>query len=442
MLSQHLLIVQFTKSIAAHLRHTLGASQYLRDVLWQGSGNAAAQVLGIAVMPVLTRLYAPSDFAALNLFSQLVAALAIFLTLRFEYLVMLPADQKESDRVLWLTFRLGAVHIIWLTPLLAVLPGHWPWLQSQGDIANWLWLAPVSAWALSLSVGFQQAVQRKGDFRASATSDFFGRCVYVVCTLLGAMALPSIAGLMISTLANASGKLAWLLRVGGTQARSIWQCSDASIANSVRRMAWSTSASNLIALVSGLAPMIFIADKYGSNALGQYGLVMSTLYLPVTLLGQAIGQVYYQRACQLHREGNAFNTLLIATTLNLSKVGIPLYALVAAIAPFAYPFVFGADWTVAGEMARWLCIAAAAGFISTPFDRTSIVVNAWWYLMCWHSIRAIATCFVLLGVTHFDVGLQGCVAALSIQVTLIYLADYLASYWFAHRGDINETAKC
>lgn len=425
--------MQLTESIAASVRRTLGASQYLRDVLWQASGNTAAQLMGIAIMPVLTRLYAPSDFAALNLFTQLVAGLAILLTLRFEYLVMLPADQRESDRVLVLTFLLGAVHVVWLTPLLAVLPSHWPWLQRQGTIVDWLWLAPVSAWALSLAVGLQQAVQRRGDFRNSATSEFFGRCAYLVCTLLGALVLPSIVGFMVSILANASGKLAWLLRVGGIHARSMWQSNGTSIAKSIRRMAWSTSASNLIALASGIAPMIFIADRYGASALGQYGLVVSTLYLPATLLGQAIGQAYYQRACHLHREGSAFNTLLVETSRNLVKVGLPLYAVIALIAPLAYPFVFGADWDVAGEMARWLCISAAAAFISTPLDRTSIVVNAWWYLMCWHSIRALVTCFVLLGVAHFDIGLLGCVAALSMQVTLMYLADYLASYWFAYR---------
>ena len=137
--------MQLTEYIAASVRRTLGASQYLRDVLWQASGNTAAQLMGIAIMPVLTRLYAPSDFAALNLFSQLVAGLAIVLTLRFEYLVMLPADQHESDCVLRLTFLLGAVHVVWLTPLFAVLPNHWPWLQRQGAIVDWLWLAPVSA---------------------------------------------------------------------------------------------------------------------------------------------------------------------------------------------------------------------------------------------------------------------------------------------------------
>ena len=384
-------------------------------------------------MPVLTRLYAPSDFAVFNLFTQLIAGLAILLTIRFEYLVMLPSEQNESDRVLVLTFRLGAMHVIWLTPVLALLPNNWPWLETKGTIGDWLWLAPISAWALSLAVGLQQAVQRTGDFRTSATAEFFGRCAYVACTLFGSFALPSIIGLMTCNLANAIGKLVWLLRARGLLPLPVWR-DKTPISKHIYRMALSTAASNLISLVSGIAPMIFIADRYGTNALGQYGLVVTTLYLPTTLIGQAIGQVYYQRACGMHGEGLVFSTLLVETSRNLVKVGIPLYALIALIAPFLYPVIFGTDWGGAGEMARILCIAAAVGFITTPLDRTSIVVHAWWYLICWHSLRALSTCFVLFGVAHFGVGLQGCVAALSIQVALLYLADYLASYRFAQRG--------
>jgi len=413
------------------VRRKLGASHYLRDVLLQASGNSAAQLLGIVAMPLLTRLYAPSDFAAFNLFTQLVAGLAILLTLRFEYLVMLPAEKSEADDVLRLTIFMGAIHVLWLTPLLWILPGQWAWLRSQGAIAHWLWLAPISAYAVSLAVGFQQAVQRGGDFRASALAEFVGRSAYVACAMVGSLALPNIVGLMASTLANGVAKLFWLMRAGSDCARMWLQLSSAPIAMSIRRMAVSTSVSNLISLFSGIAPMIFIADRYGANALGQYGLVVSTLYLPSVLLGQAIGQVYYQRACRLHGDGLAFAHLLIATSRNLAKLGLPLYALIALISPLVYPLVFGAEWVSAGELARWLCIAALAGFLSTPMDKTSIIVGAWWYLSAWHALRAALTAACLIGATIYNLPMQTFILLLALQNALAYGIDWAASFAFA-----------
>ncbi|PUE47649.1 hypothetical protein B9Z49_09755 [Limnohabitans sp. 2KL-51] len=384
-------------------------------------------------MPLLTRLYSPSDFAALNLFTQFVAGLAILITLRFEYLVMLPADQNESHRVLGLVFRLGAIHVFFLTPLLVVLPGYWPWLQAQGSMVGWLWLAPVTAWVLSLAVGLQQVVQRKGNFRTSATAEFIGRCAYVACTLGGALALPNIIGLILATLVNASGKIIWLVQDIQTLSPGFWKFKEQPISNAIKKMAFSTSASNLISLITGFAPLIYIADRYGTGALGQYGLVISTLYLPSTLIGQAIGQVYYQRACQLHNDGKNFKSLLVNTALNLSKIGIPLYACISVISPFAYPLIFGESWLIAGELAPWLCIAAATSFITTPLDRTSIIVNAWWYTISWHLIRALSTCALLLWMSSNSTGIQGFVAALAVLSAAMYSIDYFASYLFAKK---------
>ncbi len=422
------------KIIFESIRRRLSGSSYLRDVLWQASGNTAAQVLGIAAMPALTRLYEPSDFAALNIFSQVVAGLAILMTLRFEYLVMQPADQTESDRVLRLTCLLGALNVVWLTPLLSVLPSYWSWLQRQGEIADWLWLAPISALALSLAVGLQQAVQRRGDFKTSAVSEFCGRCAYVASALLGALALSNIAGLMLSSLANAGGKLAWLFNAGRDLPQAVWRPGRIPVSRSVCQMAWSTSASSLISLVSGFAPMIFIADRYGANALGQYGLVIATLYLPGALLGQAIGQVYFQRACRLHGAGLGFTSIVIETSGNLAKVGVPLYTLIAIVSPIAYPLVFGAQWASAGEIARWLCLASLAAFISTPLDRTSIVTSVWWYLSAWHIMRAVMTVTTLVISVKLALSFEAFILLLSIQNAGAYCIDWGASYMFSVRA--------
>ena len=43
---------------------------YWRDIRWQASGNALAQLVGIPGMPLLTRLYMPADFATQSLFAQ------------------------------------------------------------------------------------------------------------------------------------------------------------------------------------------------------------------------------------------------------------------------------------------------------------------------------------------------------------------------------------
>ena len=400
-------------------------------MLLQASGNTAAQALGIAAMPLLTRLYAPSDFAALNLFSQAVAMLTIMLTARFEYLVMLPKDDAAARAVFRLVVATGgSMAAVW-TALLVWMPWGSGWLATQGALGDWLWLAPVSAWAVSVSVALQQRVQRAGDFRSTASSEFASRCAYVATCLLGALALPNVIGLMAATFAAAAAKAQWLLsrlRRSHAPAESV-----TGVPRGLMRLAAGTSVSAAITIATGMVTMVFIADVYGSNSLGQYGLVASTLYLPTTLLGQAIGQVYYQRASALHANGQPFVPTLVATSRKLAVVSAVLFSAVAFASPWAYPFVFGQAWREAGELARWLSLAAAVGFVSTPIDRTSLIVNAWWYQTAWHLARTATTVLVLAYVTWATLPLISCVALLSIQTAVLYGLDWLASWWLAAR---------
>lgn len=427
-----------SNALVRSIRSKLEASQYLRDVLLQASGNTAAQVIGIAVMPILTRLYAPSDFAAFNLFSQTVAGLTILMTLRYEYLVMLPVTHLEAKSILRRAFILGAVHTIWMTPLLVAMPSSWTWLHSKGVISDWLWLAPISASAFSLTVGIQQAVQRQGNFRSSAAAEFIGRCSYVASTLLGALVLPNLAGLMISTLSNSISKLAWLHRGLGDMRMPLWRIGDVPIARSIHRLAFSTSVANLIALVSGIVPVIFIADQYGATALGQYGLAVTTLYLPSTLLGQAIGQVYYQRACALEGENKEFSGILVKTAFNLALIAVPMYTLIWLLSPMLYPLVFGAEWQRSGDMARWLSIGACIGLITTPLDKTSLVRNVWWYSIFWHSLRSLTALMIAFIADKNNVSLIEYLKLLAIQSSVIYIIDLIFNYKFSKQVHLSK----
>ncbi len=418
-------------SLWARLRERALSSRYLRDVLWQASGSTAAQVLGVAAMPMLTRLYAPSDFAALTLFTQLVMAMSIVMTLRLEYLVMLPADASEAWSVLRAATLLGLGHVVVWTPILYLLPLHWHWVSEQGSISLWLWLVPITAWTVSLAVGFQQIVQRSGNFRSSGISEFMGRLAYVCCGLLGSLALPNIAGLMTSTLGNGLVKLIWLIRTNGYRVCALLKADRTPLSSSIRRLALSTSFSSLVSIFSGLAPMIYIGRTYGSDALGQYGLVVSTLYLPSTLLGQAIGQVYYQRASALYGLRQPFSSLLLSTSKSLATVGIPVYGLIGITAPLAYPLVFGMNWTQAGHIAQFLSIAAVASFISTPLDKTSLIVRAWWYLSLWHIMRAIGVFIALWIAEYRGLSFHQCVLMLSFVTLIGYLVDWIVSYVFS-----------
>jgi teichuronic acid exporter len=423
-------------NIFANLRQKLKQSRYLRNVAWQMSGNGFAQALGILLMPLLTRLYAPSDFAMLNLFMQVVAGLTILLTWRFEYLVMLPKDDFQAYAILRAIAWFSAAMTIFATLAAGFIGDDLAALLGSSTLAPWLVLAPITAWLICLSIGLQQAVQRRQDFRTTGISEVVGKGGYVASALTGVLWLPQIGGLMASSAISAGAKAFWLLRklrINRASYSNIAPLHAVGVLKPYVRLAGSMSFSNLLGMITSAVPMIFIAKTYGADTLGQYGLVISTMYLPAGLLGNAIGQVYFQRAAQLYAHGEAFDNLWRTTAWQLARIGVPLYIVVAILSPWAYPFVFGDQWKPAGEYAMLMATAVGLSFITSPLDRTSLIIHAWWYLPLWHAARALTTIAVVWLAWYLQWPVKQFLIALNVQMSALYLSDWLAGRWFAIR---------
>jgi O-antigen/teichoic acid export membrane protein len=158
---------------------------------------------------------------------------------------------------------------------------------------------------------------------------------------------------------------------------------------------------------------------------------MATIFLPSGLLGTAIGQVYYQRAAKQWAEGSAFSTLWRDMVHKLLIIGVPTYAGVALFSDVAYPFVFGDQWHLAGEFATWMAIAAFASFVSSPMDRTCLIVGAASYSVIWSTYRLVSTVAVVWLASALGFSPLGFVSAFSAQMCVAYGIDFWMSCRFS-----------
>ena len=67
-----------------------------RGVLILGSGTAVAQLIGIVTMPIITRLYLPSEMGILAVYSSVLAIFGVGATLRYEFAYALPRENEDA----------------------------------------------------------------------------------------------------------------------------------------------------------------------------------------------------------------------------------------------------------------------------------------------------------------------------------------------------------
>jgi teichuronic acid exporter len=421
-------------------------SHYFRDIAWLASGNALAQIIAVLAMPVLTRLYSPEDFAIQNLFLQLIGFFVVLLTWRYEYFIQLPKKENESVELLVLVLCLGMVGVAISIPLVWLFQDNLANWMGSTMLKTWLVFVPLTAAVISFSIAFQHLTQRNGLYRHSSLAEVVNKSTYVSTAIGGYFLLPGPAGLLLSTALGSIGKIIWLSRILWIRFNvkkeinnsfgklklikiiSLW-----SIAKKYSRLSGSMVVSHLLLSCTSIIPSIFISRFYDNESLGQFALVSSTIYLPSGLIGGAIGQVYYQRAAESWSTGKCFSDLWRTTAKQLIFIGVPIYTVLGIISPWVYPFIFGEMWSDAGRYASLMAIVAFFSFATVPLDRGCLVVGAWWYLLVWHTSRALTTVLVAWlawqnnwDIFHFLIGLV-------VQMSLMYLVDYWMNWRFASR---------
>ena len=424
------------------IKDQLTNSLYVRNIFHQASGNTFAQMIGILGMPLLSRLYSPSDFALQNLFMQAVGFVTCFITFRYEYFIVLTKNNCQANKILSLVFFLGCTVSIITTPIL------WFWgnqlALQMGDerLSNWLICVPLFSLLICLSVALQNYAQRNGAYRKTGISEIFSKVAYIISGLAGS-GLGSSTGLIFSSAASAVAKIIFLLpfkirtlisdkpTLRSTISGYFVISEIKELTRVYGRLSGSLVYSSLMGLITASCPVVFIAHTYGNESLGHFTLAAATIYLPSNLIGSAIGQVYYQRAAELWSDGGGILNIWKATAKQLIFFGGPLYLFIALVSPVAYPFIFGDAWASSGRIASIMAIASFFSFITSPMDRTCLIVNAWWYAPVWHTARAITVLIVVYFASLLNMTFNMFLISLVIQMSALYLVDYLLEWHFA-----------
>ncbi|MGC6452818.1 MAG: lipopolysaccharide biosynthesis protein [Candidatus Puniceispirillaceae bacterium] len=408
--------------------------EYLRNIGFQSGGNIAAQVINIASLPIITRLFDPSEIGLFNLFMQSIALVTILISLRAEHVVLLPRSDGHAGEILGFVASFGTLSSLAMTAIAAGL-------VFQGVVPDeyrvWVLILPVTSFLIVFAQATQQYSQRSADFRRSGMSEVVNRLANNLVAIGAGVAGLHGVWLGIATAMGFVGKLV----VFRSSLRGLSPNLLAGIRHgwhrigeqNLRRILGSMMLSHVMLALTMLLPLIYIGHRYGPEYTGHFSLVLGTLALPTTLIGNAVGHVFYQRASRQFSHGGPFDSLLIANARMLLLVAVPAFAFVGILGPSIYPLIFGAQWGVAGQTAQIYALAAAVSFLSVPFDRSGLIVNAWWYGPAWQFSRLATTVVVIYLCDVADVSYLGFVFWLTLQSTLLFVVDGMASYIFSKR---------
>ena len=345
-----------------------------RQVLTLVSGTLLAQAIAFVAQIGVARLYTDADLGYLGLFTSAAALGAAVAGVRFDLSIVLPSPGDEaSARSL---FRLSSRCVLVasaLATLVAACARPWVSVRYGEALAGWMLAAGVSILFLAQGQVCSYWLTRHRRFRVLASSSVVRSlgiaALQLVCGALASGGLGAAIGATLAGQGIAVAYLSWCVR----DAR-VGEASDPSlreVASRYRKMAL-VGVPNVVvdALRTSVIPMLIAS--YSVASLGQFNMAWMVLQAPVALIAGALSQVYLPRLSDTP-VGEMTRVVCRAGAMALGA-SIPVFALIAGISPWLFPFVFGGRWGEAGYFARslapWLALTVATSPLSNVFVAT------------------------------------------------------------------------
>lgn len=416
----------------------LPKGRFARSVAILLGGTSAAQALLALSAPVLTRLYDPADFGVLGVYGSAVTILGVLVGLRYLQAVPLPAEELDAANVAGLSVSLGAVMSL-VVGVLGVVLSH-PFAEIMGvpQLAPYMWLLPLSLFGNCLYQTLYIWAIREQGFAVMARTRITQSVARVATQLVLGVAGIAPLGLLLGDLAGGavgSGSFARLVNRRRPETwRSITLNGMRRVGRRYARFAWYGTPAGLLNVAGLQGIPLLVAYSYGATVAGWYALTMRVLALPVSVLGQAVGETYFSIAPRLMRtDPPALRRLFRDSALRLLLIGIGPTLVLMIWGPFLFSLIFGSEWRMAGVYARYLAPALLAQLVMSPLSDTTIILERLDLQLATDAVRVGLILAAFFVVDQLAWSPNAAILALSAALLLSY-AVYFCVAWILVRG--------
>lgn len=399
---------------------------FTRNVAKLAAGNTAAQLISIAAVPIITRLYDPTQFGIYSIFLGVVGLIAPVSTLQYHAAIMLQADDQQA----WLLRRTAlyaVVVVALLTALGAVSVVFGGQYLGYGTVMA---LDNMVIWLIAPAVLFQGMLQvnstwimRRNAFGSSAIARVFESVVDRVFGIVMGFFHP--AAVFLASGKVLSGMVAWWYARSVTYRQPVSHEAGQNqgavtmghLACKYRSFAFFSTIAILIIAAARELPVILLGAFFGPAFAAYYALGLRVVNMPMMTVGDAISHAFFQHTAVLARSRDG----LAEPTLRLVKLGLLLAAppllLLAVHGQMLFGAIFGVRWAEAGLYAAALAPIYLIQFVCRPVETLFDVLELQKPKLMWAAIGLASRLLAIMSA----VALGGTAMVAVLGLTLVTL---------------------
>ncbi|MCT4582622.1 MAG: oligosaccharide flippase family protein [Flavobacteriales bacterium] len=350
---------------------------YIKNVGILFSGNVFAQLIPLALAPIITRLFSPEELGIQGNFIALATLISIVANGRLELAIVLPKKTQEAIQLLKVGLKISIiVSLLMLAlPLLGSIVEDF---YKTNYLQRFLPLISITVLTISSHNLLIQWLVRSQRFRTISTIKVLlslsTNVLFILYGWLNYKAEGLIYGYLLGFIFSTivlffiiQRGINWKATTSMSTLTLIKKYKDFPLINSLHAF------SDI--LFSEFIILIIITHHFGIATTGIYVIMVKYLKAPTRFIGSAIGQVFYAEANIAFQQQKNTTPYLSKSILIALIVALPLVLFILLLGPQLFEWYLGEAWSKVGVYAKYLILPIALGLISSPISSIPLIYN-------------------------------------------------------------------
>jgi O-antigen/teichoic acid export membrane protein len=346
---------------------------FSRHVLTVGFSGISGQVVTLACLPLLSRLYAPHDFGEWTLITTSALLVGSVATLRYELAIVLPHHNGPAAALVWAGMTIAGL-VSGVAAILLVPIANFTIGQEEVIRVGWtLWTIPTLIFFIAtLQLGLAWCTRRVA-FTTYAIGTFLLPTATAIAQLAGPWAgLQRSDGLIFGTLAGyaAAAFSVWLpilARDRGYIFRALSINRITTTALRFRQYPCYMTPYTLAGMLRDRSIYFLIGHFADPAAVGRYAMAQRLTSMPNNFISSAVRPVFFQQAARQKLSELAKSVFTIMVVL--IGIAVPGMVVFWFHAEAVLGFLLGSQWSATAPYAVILSVPALPLLLGNWLDR-------------------------------------------------------------------------
>ena len=356
-------------------------SKRLKNITKISSGTLIGQIISLVTVPIFTRIYGAEILGVWAFLNSIYTFVNSFSDLGLTLSIMTQKDEDKREKIYKIVTTIVIMASIIVSIIIGVVYGFFKENDTGLNIAFLIIYSLIAVFTLQQTQICYTWLNKKEQYTVLMKNPLINNMSFgIVGVILGTIGFKEY-GYYIGWIV---GQVITLIHMKKFLPKGFINLNINEYKNAIKENKEFVKyqlPTNIINVFKNQLPTFLIKTFFGNAVLGYYSITLRILNIPITLLGNAVGRVFFQESSEMVNKGKPIGEFTYRNITKMMKIGILPMIMLISFGKIIVNVFLGADWGIAGDMLCIIAFQTYFTFLTTSVQGISTNLSKQKYVM-------------------------------------------------------------